>query len=117
MRLDVRADGTKRVEAFGAGELDVTLLKVARSDVVEARVAEEIGQGIIGVAELRTAEADNDGELAFVLDAPGIGREHDRLVRADDGRRGVKKEEWRFGDHVCQVGGGRGVISAHANGL
>src|SRR5260221_13038539 len=82
MRLDMRADGTKRIEAFGAGELDVTFLKVARSDVVEARVAEEIGQGIIGIAELRTAAADNEGALALVLDAPGIGGWDDHRGRS-----------------------------------
>src|SRR5258707_6416763 len=115
MRLDVRADGTKRIETFGARELDVAFLKVARSDVVEARVAEEIGQGIIGIAELRTAAADNDGELALVLDAPGIGREYDQLVRADDGRRRLKKEEWLFGDYVAKFGGVSGVVAAPEN--
>src|SRR6266852_5553472 len=49
LRLDVRADGTKGVKALGAGELDVTLLEIAGGDVVEAGIAQEVGQGIVGI--------------------------------------------------------------------
>ena len=47
--FDVRADGAKSVEAFGAGELDVGFLEVARGDVVGAGVAEDVGERIFGV--------------------------------------------------------------------
>src|SRR5436190_13110088 len=50
--FDMRANGTERIEAFAAGELYVALLEVARSDVVEAGVAEKEGKRIVGVAQV-----------------------------------------------------------------
>src|SRR6266478_1026293 len=37
--FDMRANGTKRIEALAASELNVAFLKVARGDVVETRIA------------------------------------------------------------------------------
>jgi hypothetical protein len=115
MRLNVRANGAKSVETFGAGELGFVLLNVARSDIVEAGIAEKVGQRIIGIADVRTAAADNESKLAFMLDALGIGRKHDRLVRADNGRRRLKKDKRLFGDYVAKFGGMSGVVAAYAN--
>src|SRR5271156_1331323 len=38
-----RAEGAEGIEAFGAGELDVELLQIARGDFVQAGVAENVG--------------------------------------------------------------------------
>ena len=66
--FDVRADGAEGVEAFGAGELDIGFLEVARGDVVGAGVAENVGERVVVVTEMRAVFADDDGEFAFVFD-------------------------------------------------
>src|SRR6267154_1284897 len=49
--FDVRPNWAKRIEAFAASELHIALLNVARSDIVETRIAENEGQGIIRIAK------------------------------------------------------------------
>src|SRR6266852_1335902 len=53
---------------------------------------------------MRTPPADNGGELAFVVDALGIRREYDRLIRTGDGGRRLKKKERLLGDNVAKFG-------------
>src|SRR5690349_12580714 len=50
--FDVRANGAEGVEAFAARKLYVALLDIARSHVIEAGIAENVGQGVIGIAKL-----------------------------------------------------------------
>ena len=52
LRLDVRTDRTKSIEALRARKLHVTLLQVARSHVVQTAVAEKIGERIVAVFEV-----------------------------------------------------------------
>ena len=47
--FDVRTDRAKGVEAFTARELHVSLLEVAGSDVIQAGVAENVGERVIGI--------------------------------------------------------------------
>jgi hypothetical protein len=64
---------------------------------------------------MRAAAADDDGELAFVLNARGVRCECDGLVGADDGGRGLEKHERLFGDFVAELGSVRGVVAADAD--
>src|SRR4030081_1456088 len=48
--FDMWPNRAERIEAFTAGKLHITLLDVAGSDIVEACIAENEGQGIIGIA-------------------------------------------------------------------
>src|SRR5690242_376008 len=113
--FDVRANRAERVETLCAAELHVALLNITRGDVVEASVAEKIGGGVVGIAQMGTAAADNERELAFVLHLLRIFRENDRFFRADDGGGRLEKNEWLFGDFVAEFGGVRSVIAANTN--
>ena len=84
VRLQYRAEGAEGVEAFAAGPLAVEFLQVARGDVVEASVAERCRAARLRRGPGETAAADDDGELAFVVDALGDAREDDRFFRRDD---------------------------------
>src|SRR5712671_4993343 len=57
--FDVRTDGAEGVESLGASELNITFLKVARGDIVEAGVTHHKGQSIVGIAQLRATAADD----------------------------------------------------------
>jgi len=59
--------GQKGIEALAARELNITLLQIARGNVVKTGVTEHEGENIFGIAELRAAAPDDHGELAFVL--------------------------------------------------
>ena len=113
----MRTDRTKSVEAFAAGKLHVALLQIARGDVVEAGVAEEISKRIVGVAQMRAAAANNEGEFAFVLYLLGKLRQHHGFFRAHDRRGWLEKNQGLLGNFVAEFGGVRGVIAAHANNL
>src|SRR6267154_118774 len=110
--FDMRPNRAERIEAFTAGKLHVTLLDVAGSDVVETRIAENEGQGIIGIAELRAATANDDGQLTFMFNALRIGSESDWLAVTDDRRRRLEKHQRLFGDFVAKFGGMRRVVAA-----
>src|SRR5204862_6940846 len=86
--LDARAERAEGVEALGARELLVFFLQVARGDVVGA-----------GVAEDRPLLADDDGQLAFVIDALRLRRADDRAVWRQD-RAGRLQEDDRLGRRV-----------------
>src|SRR5712671_2763953 len=88
--FDVRPNRAERVEAFTAGKLHITLLDVAGSDIVEAGITKNEGQGIIGIAKMRAATANDDGQLAFMFNALRIGSESDWLTRTDDRGKGPR---------------------------
>ena len=54
-----RAEGTESIEAFYAGKLDVEFLQVARGDVIQAGVAEDVGPDVVRIGEMRAAPADD----------------------------------------------------------
>src|SRR5580693_132988 len=113
--LDVRANGTKGIEAFGARELHVAFLEVARGDVVQAAVAKQIAQRLLGVFQLRTAPANDQGKLTFVFDALRLRRQNNRLARANDRRRRLKKNERLLGDVIPKFCGVRRIITPDAH--
>src|SRR5580704_13972436 len=110
-RLDVRANGTKGIEAFGARELHVAFLEVACGDVVQAAIAKQIGERIVGVLELRTAPANDKGQLAFVFDALRLGRQNNRLAGPDDRGRRLKKNQRLLGHLIAKFCGVRRVVA------
>src|SRR2546429_9526056 len=68
------------------------LLQVPRGHVVEARVAEDELAGARD-GHVAAAALDDDRELGLVLHARGDGRVHDRIVRADEGRRRLEQHD------------------------
>jgi len=111
---DMRTNGTKGVKALGARELPVALLNVAGGYIVEASVAKQVTEGIVAVSQMRTAAADNESELAFMLDILRVGREDDGLFGADDGRGRLEKNERLFGNLITTLGGMGGVVAPDA---
>ena len=65
-----RAHRAEGVERLAAGPLAVPELEVARRDVVEAGVAEDVVERVGGCYPARRAP-DDDGELRFVVDLAG----------------------------------------------
>src|SRR5580698_7039218 len=99
LRFDDRAEGAERVEAFAARELHVEFLQVAGGYVVEAGVAEDVGADAFDVFQVMAAAGDDDGQLAFMVDALRDARVDDRFFGSDDRRWGFKKNE-RLGGRV-----------------
>src|SRR5208283_1973123 len=67
LRFNVWSDGAKRVKSFGAGELHIALLQVARSDVVDTGVTQDIGKRVGIVVEMSALLAEHEGELGIVI--------------------------------------------------
>src|SRR5271157_375129 len=117
LRFDMRSGGAKRVKALGASELHIALLEIARGNIVHAGVAQDVGKWIVIIAEMRALLADHDAQLAFVLDAIGVARQDDGLLRADYGRGGFQKDERLFGNFIAKFGGVRSVVTSNADNL
>ena len=66
---------------------------------------------------MRAAAADNQRELAFMLDALRIAREDDRFAGTNDGRRRLQKDQRLFGHFVAELRGMRGIVPADADDL
>src|SRR5438128_6070230 len=92
---DDGTDGAERVERLATGPLPVAELEVARGDVVEAGVAEDVRERVLG-ADLTRGGADDHAELGLVVD---LGRQRgvpsDVVARADDRGRELGEDEWR----------------------
>ena len=74
-----RAERAEGVEALGAGPLQVALLQVAGGDVVGHGVAEHhLGHALR--RDVLAQPADDDGELALVVDVGALPRQHDRVA-------------------------------------
>ena len=63
------------------------------------------------------ALADDDGQLAFEVDALRLRRNADRLAGGDDGGRGFQEHERLFRDLVAELGGVLAIIAADAEDL
>src|ERR1700676_4013092 len=111
----MRTDGTEGVEALPARELYIRLLNVARRDVVETRITKDVSERIFGIAQMRTAPADHNRELAFMLNALRILRKHDGLFRSDDGGGRLEKHERLFGNFVAELRGVGRIIAPDAD--
>src|ERR1041385_5774609 len=103
--LDARPDRAKRIEALAARELDVLLLQVARGDVVAAGEAEDDVAPRIARDVLRLP-AEDENELALVVDALRLRRPDDGPVRRQQRARRPEKNERRPGGPVARVFGG-----------
>src|ERR1041384_7399409 len=66
VRLYERAYGTEGVEGFTARELHVFALKVARSHVVQAGVAQNVMQRVIIGTKLSRLASYNDSQFTFM---------------------------------------------------
>src|SRR5256885_4723330 len=64
---------------------------------------------------MRAASANHDGQLALVVHALRIRREHDGLLGTNDRRRRFEKHQRLFGDFVAKLSGVGGVIPADAD--
>ena len=90
---DEGADGAEGIERFSQKPLRVLPLEVARGDVVQNRVAVNVIRGVFG-RDVRPLLADDDGELALVIDfARHVRMGIDGLFGADDGRRRFCEED------------------------
>ena len=114
---DDGADGAEGVEAFAAGPLAVGLLDVAGGDVVDADVAANVGADVFVGADLVAAAADDDAELALVVDAVGEGGHADDAVGGEERGWRLEEEERLFGDFVAELGGVVAVVAAYAEDL
>ena len=88
----------------------------ALADVVAARVAQHVVQGII-LADPPGLLSDHDGELGLVFDLLALRRVDDRVAGADHGGQGLHEQhgEGRLGEvHLLDVGD---VVEAHADDL
>src|ERR1700756_1280617 len=66
---------------------------------------------------MRASAPDYKGKFAFMLHLFGIFRENHGLFRADDGSRGLEKDQRLSGHFVAKFGGVRRIVSADANNL
>lgn len=114
--LDPRAEGTESVEAFAAGPLVVTPLQVAGGDVVADGVAEDVVQGVLGF-DPAPGLADDDGQLGFMLDVVGLGRDEDGFAGCDDRAGRLEEEEGYLGDIDGMFFGMGDVIAPDADDL
>src|SRR5690606_29539415 len=90
-----RAEG---VEALGLAPLAAAeiALPVAGGDVVRAGVAQDVVERF-GAGDVFAALADDDGELAFVIDLGGGARELDGVAGILEGRGGLDEKDGAFG--------------------
>src|SRR6266699_2729172 len=113
--FDVRSDGAESIETLAARELNVTFLKVARGDIVEAGVTHHEGKRIFGIAEVRAAPANDQGEFSLVFHALRIFCQDDCFFRTNNGRGRFEKHQRLFRDFVAHLRGVGSVIAADAD--
>ena len=89
---DGRAHRAEGVEALAAEPLEVLFLQVSGGDVIDDGVAIDVLHRVF-FRDIRASLADDDAELAFVVDFLGdCGMAVDFLVRPDDGGGGFCEE-------------------------
>lgn len=89
---DGRAHRAEGVEALAAEPLEVLFLQVSGGDVIDDGVSIDVLHRIF-FRDVRASLADDDAELAFVVDFLGdCGMAVDFLVRSDDGGGGFGEE-------------------------
>ena len=94
-----RAHRTERVERLAARPLAVPELEVARRDIVEAGVAEDVVERV-GLADTARRPPDDHGELGLVIDLGGQLRVPADLGAVADDRAGPLAEDERGGRPV-----------------
>ena len=112
---DDRADGAEGVKALGAGPLIVLFLEVASGDIIgEGEAAYDVAPVGIGL-EVACAAADDDGELAFKVDALRDGRHADDTAGSEQ-RRGRLKKDQRLRRHlVAELADVGAIVAADAD--
>src|SRR5271154_7448009 len=88
-RLDMRADGAKRVKTLGSRELHIALLEVARRNIIQAGIPQNMGKRIVSVPQMRTAHPNDNRKLAFVFPPLGFRWEKKQVFPAPDRPPGV----------------------------
>jgi len=117
IRFKQRAEGAKRIEAFATSELHVESLQVAGGDVVQAGVTEDVRLNVVRGTKLGAAPANDNRELAFIVDSLRDARHHNGFFRSDDGRGRLQKNQRLFGNIASQLLCVIEIIAAHANNL
>src|ERR1700753_793704 len=87
------ADWAERVETLAARPLRVALLDVAGGDVVQAAVAADVLADVFVFCDLPGLTADDDGQLAFEVDALGYDGTFDGCARWQEGARWLEEEQ------------------------
>ena len=93
-RHEPRADRAEGVGRLAARPLAVGELQVARADVVDADVAADVVERV-ALGDAAAGAADDDAELGLVVDLGALGRQDDRLARADERVRPLGEQQRR----------------------
>ena len=115
-RRDPRSHRAERVEGLAHQPLRRHELEIARTDVVDTGVAEDVlAPG--GSGNVPPAGTDHDSEFSLVIRLAGVFRQHDRRARAGD-RRAEFAEDGRHLRNL-HLGLGRvvAVVQPHADDL
>ena len=110
------AERAERVEALGARPLALGVLDVARREVVGAAVAAHVVERV-GLGDPVPGAADLDRELGLGVDVRRLGRQHDRLARADQRVLELAEEQRRGGRLVAELRRVLRVVPADADDL
>src|SRR5690606_23429931 len=116
--LLVRGDGPRperaaRVKILARGPLQAVALEIAHAAVVEARVARDVLHGPLA-RHAPALLADDDGELAFVVELDRFARPHDRLQMADEAVREAHEDHGILGPLAAHLLDVRQVVDADA---
>jgi hypothetical protein len=100
-----RSHGAKSVKALGTRELDIRLLEIAGSDVVDDGITENGGSGFFPGFELGSPTSHNNPEFSFVIDALGLQGIDDIVLMTYQSARGLQKNKRLFRNFVAELSG------------
>src|SRR5690606_30976845 len=100
-QCDPRAGGTEGVARLAQKPLGAALLQVAGGHVVEEHIAKHVLRRLVR-RNAAAAFADDDGQLALVVEARGVGGLADHIARSNDGGMGLRKHD-RSGRPASQL--------------
>ena len=104
---DVRAHGARAVEALALEPLAVRDLQIARADVVDHGVAEDVRERV-GLGDVAPWRPDHDAQLHLPVHLTGDGAIHrdvvERTVHRGRGLREDDRHVWNLGLAVSRLG-------------
>src|SRR5580693_1065951 len=112
-----RANRAKTVEAFGAGPLTVFVLQIARSHIVEAGIAKNVGTRIFIRAQLVAFPANHNCELPFEVDTLRKLWPTDFAAGRKQGRRRFEEEQRLTRYFIAQLGSVLAIVAAYTHDL